>query len=276
MLLPEFKITRMVAAICLLLCGSCARQQQTASSDSASSSPPPSTAEPAPKPVVLRKMPAGKEFSGFLKDYSNLKPNPSLGENALTFSNPDEHKNLHKYIAMIVDPVQVYLASNADESKLPDKARGVGARYFHNALIEAVSTAFPVVDQPGPLVLRLRSAIIGVDVGGPVPAADKSANSADALDHAINIGKVGVEMELVDSETGEQIAAMVDRENLGADAEIGSVDFSKQEKYAAAREAFDGWAHRVREFLDAAEELSAEDAKRADQSYHPYGEPAAK
>jgi hypothetical protein len=218
-------------------------------------------------------MPAGKEFSGFLKDYSNLKPNPSLGGNALTFANADAKKNVHKYIAVIVEPVQVYLASNADESKLPDKARGVAAKYFHNALISAVSSAFPLADQSGPLVLRLRSAIIGVDVGGPIPPGDKSADGADGLDNAVNIGKVGVEMELVDSETGEQIAAMVDRENLGADAEIGSIDFSRQQKYAAAREAFDGWAHRVREFLDTAHELSADDAKRADQSYHPYGEP---
>jgi hypothetical protein len=174
-----------------------------------------------------------------------------------------------------VDPVQVYLASDADESKLPEKARGVGARYFHKALEGAVSSAFPIVDQPGPLVLRLRAAIIGVDVGGEIPAADKTANGEDALDRGINIGKVGVEMELVDSETGEQIAAMVDRENLGAGAEIGAVNFSRQEKYAAARDAFDGWAHRVRDFLDSAHELSAEDAKKADQSYHPYGEEAA-
>jgi hypothetical protein len=69
---------------------------------------------------------------------------------------------------------------------------------------------------------------------------------------------------------------MVDRENLGEGAVIGAVHFSRQEKYAAAREAFDGWAHRVRGFLDSAHELSAEDAKRADQSYRPYGEEAVK
>ena len=224
----------------------------------------------------VKKIPAGKEFSGFLKDYSNLKPNPNLDGNALTYVNADQQKNLHRYIAMIVDPVQPYLASDADESKFPEKARGVGARYFHNALVNAVSSAFPIVDQPGPLVLRLRSAIIGVDVGHQLPAADKSANPDDALDRAVNIGKVGVEMELVDSETGDQIAAMVDRENLGAGAEIGSLNFSRQEKWAAAREAFDGWAHRVRQFLDSAEELSPEDAKRADHSYHPYSEEAEK
>ena len=76
----------------------------------------------------------------------------------------------------------------------------------------AVSSAFPIVSQPGPLVLRLRAAIVGVDVGGEVPAADKAADGDNALDRMVNIGKVGVEMELVDSQTGEQIAAMVDRD----------------------------------------------------------------
>ncbi|MFL6352657.1 MAG: DUF3313 domain-containing protein [Bryobacteraceae bacterium] len=222
--------------------------------------------------IQLRKMAAGQEFSGFLKDYSNLKPNPSVGSNALSFAKSDARKNLHKYIAVIVEPVQVYLASDADESKLPDKARGVAARYFHKALIDAVSSAFPVTDEAGPLVLRLRSALIGVDIGADVSGAAKSSVSDGALDRTVNIGKVAVEMELVDSETGEQIAAMVDREPLGAGAEIGSVEFSKHEKWAAARQALDGWAHDVRIFLDDAEELSSEDAKRADESYQPYGQ----
>lgn len=256
------------AALSVLINASCNRQTPTQSSQVPSN---PETEQP----VVLKKMPAGKEFSGFLKDYSKLTSNPNLGNNALTFVNTDEQKNLHKYIAMIVEPVQVYLASDADESKLPDKARGAGARYFHKALTDAVSSAFPIADQAGPLVLRLRSAIIGVDVGGEVPAAEKSSNPDDALSRAVNIGKVGVEMELLDSETGEQIAAMLDRENLGAGAEIGAVHFGRQEKYAAAREAFDGWAHRVRDFLDSAHELTGDDAKRADQSYRPYGDAAA-
>ncbi|HZS54465.1 MAG TPA: DUF3313 domain-containing protein [Bryobacteraceae bacterium] len=265
------QLFQIAAVLGFVWSASCTRPTQTASSEVASSRT--TTNDTDGQQIVIKKMPAGKEFSGFLKDYSKLKPNPNVGENALTFVRADEQKNLHKYIAMIVDPVQVYLASDADESKLPDKARGVAARYFHNALVGAVSSAFPAADQPGPLVLRLRSAIIGVDVDGEIPAADKSADSENALDRAVNIGKVGVEMELVDSETGEQIAAMVDRENLGDGAQIGAVNFSRQEKYAAAREAFDGWARRVREFLDSAQELSSDDAKRADQSYHPYGEP---
>jgi len=256
------------AATALLICliVSCDRPRHTSISEGGAAA----SADADTEKIVLRKFPLDKQFAGFLSDYSSLKPSSEL-QNALTYVKLDEQKNLHKYIGMIVDPVQVYVASNVDESKLPEKGRGVAARYFHRALEKAVSSAFPILDRPGPLVLRLRSAIIGVDVGGAIPAADKSEDP-DALDRTINIGKVAVEMELVDSETGEQIAAMVDRENLGAGAEIGSATFSKQQKWAAAYEAFDGWAHRVRNFLDTAHELSGGDAQRADEFYRPYSE----
>lgn len=222
--------------------------------------------------VTLRKMPAGNEFSGFLKDYSHLKPNSTLDGSALTFVQSDSEKNLHRYIAIIVDPVQVYIASDADAAKLPKRAPGVGANYFGKALVAAVSSAFPVVEQPGPLVLRLRSALVGVDVGGTKPSGAKSSDTNDRSQHTVDIGKVGVEMELLDSQTGDRIAAMVDRENLGAGAEISSAQISDQEKWIAARRALDGWAHRVRSFLNAAHELSPEDAKRADQAYRAYSD----
>jgi hypothetical protein len=83
--------------------------------------------------------------------------------------------------------------------------------------------------------------------------------------------KVSVEMELVDSETGERIAAAVDKATLGAGAEVGSENFSRLERFNEAKSAFDQWAGRVREFLDSEHELSGEDAERALQSYRPYG-----
>jgi Protein of unknown function (DUF3313) len=230
----------------------------------------------APKPAAeskqgAKKIPAGQEFSGFLKDYSALKPNPKLEGNALTYASPDAQKNLRAYFAIVVDPIEVYIATDADESKLPDTSRRTLANYFHYALVKAVSEAFPVVDAPGPLVLRLRAALIGVDVGGEVAAGDVPAETSKPLERAVNIGKVGVEMELIDSQTGDRIAAMVDKSNLGAGAEVGAVNFSRMQKFAAAKEAFDEWASRVRQFLDAEHELTGEDAARADKAYQPYG-----
>jgi Protein of unknown function (DUF3313) len=229
----------------------------------------------APKPTestkpAVKKIPAGQEFSGFLKEYSALKPNPNLEGNALTYVSADAQKNLRSYFAIVVDPVEVYIATDADESKVPEASRQALTNYFQHALTKAVSDAFPVVEASGPLALRLRAALVGVDVGGAVGPGDVPAD-AKPLQRALNIGKLGVEMELVDSETGERIAAMVDRTNLGAGAEIGAEHFSRVQKFAAAKEAFNEWASRVREFLDSAHELTGEDAERADKAYQPYG-----
>ena len=220
------------------------------------------------KPTA-KKIPAGAETSGFLKNYANLKPVEGM-DGAVGYAATDAQKNLHKYIAVVIDPVEVYLATNADDAKLTDAARSAATEYFHAALVKAVSDAYPVVDQAGPLVLRLRAAVVGVDFGGEVAAADKDQDKEKSLPYTLNIGKVRVEMELVDSETGDQIAALMDSQNLGNGAEIGSANLVHQEKWAAAREAFDGWAGRVREFLNAKNELSADEADRSDKSYAPY------
>jgi hypothetical protein len=217
----------------------------------------------------VKKIPAGAQFSGFLKDYSQLKPNNALDGDMLTYVSADAKKNLRSYFAIVVDPIEVYVATDADEKKVNEDSRKALTSYFQHALTNAVSDAFPMVDKPGPLTLRLRVALVGVDVGGKVAAGAVGADSKP-LENALNIGKLGVEMELVDSQSGDRIAAAVDRTNLGAGAEVGAVNFSREEKFAAAKDAFDEWAGRLRAFLDSAHELKGEDLDRAEKSYKPY------
>jgi hypothetical protein len=222
-------------------------------------------------PPTVRKISPDQQFSGFLKEYSALKPNPNMDENALTYVNTDAQKNLRGYLAIVVDPIEVFIATNADATKISESSRAAVTTYFRHALTRAVSEAYPVVDAPGPLILRLRTALVGIDVGGAVAAGDLPAESKP-LAHALNIGKVGVEMELVDSVTGERVAALVDKAALGKGAEIGAERFSRVEKFAAAREAFDEWSWRVRHFLDVSMQLTGEDAARAVKSYQQYGD----
>ncbi len=221
--------------------------------------------EEATQGAAVRTMPASQQFAGFLKDYSKLQQNPQY-ESTMSFVNKDPAKNIHQYVAVIVDPPVLYLASDKNPKDLPDRGRTALAEYFQSSMTRAIQDAFPVVTHPGPLVLRLRTALVGVDVG-----AAGGQSQGEELERAVNIGKVGVEAEFVDSLTGEQIAAAVDRESLG-DAAIGSAGFTHEEKYRAAVEAVDGWAARLRAFLDSAHELSAEDAAKADKTYRPYGE----
>jgi len=224
-----------------------------------------SCSRPAPRASV-KKVPAGQEFSGFLSTYASLKPNPDF-ENTKSYVSGDPAKNIHKYVAVIVDPPEIYISTDADEKAFPDRGVAALKEYFQNAITGAVEDAFPVVQSSGPLVLRLRSAIVGIDVGQQLPADQKDANT---LERALNIGRVAVEVELVDSETGEQIAAAVDRQNLGEGATVGSATFSREEKFRAATQAFDGWAFRLRRFLDSANELSKDDIDRVEATNFPY------
>lgn len=221
----------------------------------------------------VKRVSAGSEFSGFLKDYSALKPNAGLGGDILTYVNADQAKHLRRYVAVTVDPVEVYLSANANPDKFQSKAAESLTRYFKRALERAVGDAFPVVEAPGPLVLRLRSAIVGVDTSDA--PGDTSVEESERLTNTAKIGNVRIEMELVDSETGERIAAAVDKAALGAGAEVGAYRFERIDKYMAARQAFDEWASRVREFLDSEHELSPKDAQRASDSYAPYGNTGA-
>jgi hypothetical protein len=234
-----------------------------------------STQPPAVPRITANRIPAGQEFSGFLKDYSALQPNPNV-ESALTYVSSDAQKNLRSYFAIVVDPVTLYVATDVDEGKVSEASVKAVTNYFEHALKQAVSDAFPIVEAPGPLTLRLRAALVGVDVGGAVPAGDMPAD-VGPLDHVLNIAKLRVEAELLDSETGERIAAIVDNANLGAGADVGAQYFSRVERFAAARDAFDQWAGRLREFLDSAHTLSGQDAERADKAYKPYSaRPASK
>ena len=212
---------------------------------------------------AVRILPQGKQYSGFLSDYSQLTQNPNL-ENAMTYVRKDPQHNVHHYVAIIVDPVQIYVATNADPKSISERGRVAITQYFQADIENAVRSAYPIVTEPGPLVLRLRSALVGVDVGSP-----GSEKGDSALERPVNIGAVKVEMELVDSETGEQIAAAVDQQSVG-DAVVGSDRFAREEKFRAATEAFDGWAARLRDFLDNANELSPEDIARTEKSINPY------
>jgi len=230
-------------------------------------SPAPAPA-PAPQSGDVEQIPAGSEYSGFLGDYSQLSPNPEV-EGAYTYVNDEEMNDLHTYVNMIIEPVKIYIASDTDPNTVPDAGRQAAARYFEHAIRNELIDAYRMVDEPGPATLRLRSAIVGVDSAGKAEPGEVP-EGVEALDQAIDISSVIIELELVDSETGERIAAAVDKANLGEGAKLEYSRVTKVEKAAAAKEAFDSWAARIRDFLDAAHELKGEDAKKADEAYQPY------
>ena len=80
---------------------------------------PESTPTEQPSRPLFQKMPADQETSGFLGDYSNLEPDPDLEGDTLGYVNEEAYEGLDDYIAIIVDPVEIYMATDVDESLIP-------------------------------------------------------------------------------------------------------------------------------------------------------------
>ncbi|MEE8303502.1 MAG: DUF3313 domain-containing protein [Candidatus Tectomicrobia bacterium] len=178
--------------------------------------------------------------SGFLRgDYSQLKKDPAA-EGALTWLAPKS--KLRQYKKFMVDPVIVHFAPDAEGTAIaPDKLKEL-SDYFHNQVVEKLSESrrYQVVKGPGPGVARVRIAITDIDKTTAV------ANIHPAMKlSGIGLGGAAMEAELVDSASGERLAAVVDSRSggrLGVTAGI--------KKFGHAEQVMEHWAERFVKRLD--------------------------
>ncbi len=186
--------------------------------------------------------------TGFLRDYSQLKP----GENeeaVLVYLKPGA--NFRAYDKIMIDPVEVWYSPDVEYKGIqPDQLKEL-TDYFHEAMVKAVSDAYPVVDQPGPGVLRLRAAITDVIPGKPVrgtltsilpPGIVISTGVKMVKGTYGSVGQTAIEVELLDSRTYERLGAAVDR-RAGTKAPFRG-------EWKDAKGAFDYWAQKLRQRLD--------------------------
>lgn len=188
--------------------------------------------------------------SGFIDDYSMLKPGGD-DRAALVYINPDV--DFKPYTKIMFERVTVMLSADADYKGIDPALFNELTVYYENALIDAVRTGYKVVDQPGPGVLRVRIAITDIKPSKPVSntlssiipvgivvAGVTKASSGDNL----GTGEAATEIVVVDSLSGEQLAAAVDRRQGGKSMFRG--------KWTDTKQAFDHWAKRFRQRLDEA------------------------
>ncbi len=163
----------------------------------------------APKPPV--------ESSGYLGDYSEFQRRDDSSE-ALIYIKPD--LELGRYNRVIIEPVAVALSADAADRAVNPAELMALSGYLHDALAIAMRGAYPVVEEPGEDVLRLRVAITDVIPTKPVrntvgtlfvPARLASAAKRKITGTDLFVGEVAIEAEVVDSQTGERLMALVDR-----------------------------------------------------------------
>ena len=212
------------------------------------------------------KKPAYTGHTGFLSDYSKLK---SEGDDSKIYIAKDV--DFSKYDKILLDRITVWYKGDAKYKGIdPTKLKAL-TDYFHDAIVKALGDAYPVVDTPGPDVLRVRIALTDIVPTKPeitvAMAVIPYATAADVVmggksGHSPYLGETAMEGELLDSVTHKQLGAYVDRKlgkkyhydlskgtkGIEAGAE-GYVDAYSTWGYAKA--AFDAWAKGFRERLDA-------------------------
>lgn len=195
------------------------------------------------------------KFSGFLSDYSKLKPVEGV-EGTLRYI--DTSANLRPYTKILIDPVQIFLTPNPDYHGLQPDALKRMTDGFQSAFQQAVVSGYQVVSNPGPDVLRARLAITGVQaVKPPLGATDFIPIKAifnvarDASGSAPMEAEMSAEIEVLDAK-GHVVAAAVSTRKAGKTLPQGAtITWNDLSAIANA------WARNFRAQLDMARGVAA-------------------
>ncbi|WP_262140484.1 DUF3313 domain-containing protein [Pseudomonas sp. Marseille-Q5117] len=100
------------------------------------------------------------QYSGFLKDYSQLKETKSpSGAEVMRWMDPK--LDINKFSSVYVEPSQLYPKPQATE-KIPQQTLNGITSYYDQALKRELSKSLPLATGPGPGVIVVRPAITAV------------------------------------------------------------------------------------------------------------------
>jgi hypothetical protein len=144
--------------------------------------------------------------SSFLGDYSRLRPD---GENRMRYRSP----RLKEYTSFIIDPVQM----RSRQGKLSPEERSRVAAYFRQSLSKSLrERGYNVTSTPGARTARVRVAITNVQESTWWQKVHPASSLAGA-----GRGGAAMEGEVVDSVSGEQLAATV-QAGVGSQFTVGN------------------------------------------------------
>ena len=200
--------------------------------------------------IVVANAAEKEKYSGFLKDYSSLKPGPKGGAKLRYLK---DGVDFGKYNKVMLDQVVFFLKKDAENKGIQAKEIQDITQAFHEAVAKALEGGYPIVSEPGPDVMRVRVAITNIEPSNP---AVSGVTTVMPIGLALSfvkkgvtgkhtgVGSAGMEAEILDSVSSDFIGAAVD-DRSGSKA-------SGLTKFGPAKEAFEFWAKRLRTFLDEA------------------------
>lgn len=173
--------------------------------------------------------------SGFLENYKALKPDPQVKGLYWWEKRGVDWKEYNK---LLIDPVQVRVDKSKSKRRLqPGEAKMLAAK-LRQAVVKALESYYPVVDKPGPGVLRLRAALVHVKPVNPAMNVMSTAIMMMPMD----VGEAAVESQFMDS-MSSQVLAEVLVVDEGSHSELTKV----WSRWDQVEDAFRDWAQMLKE-----------------------------
>ncbi len=197
---------------------------------------------------VARPVRPSAEFSGFLDDYSRLRPG-GRGEVALVYRDPAAPWT--SYDKVLFEPVTLWRSGRHSLDPVPEGDLFRLVADLESAVRRRLGDRFTLVDRPGAGVMRIRLAITEARASDPVldvlqaPGGETVASGAGPLDPETRkfIASARIEGEIRDARSDRLLAAGVDeRRRTGA---------PPLDTWADVDRALDFWAARTCARLEA-------------------------
>jgi len=197
--------------------------------------------------VTEQSKPDTVQQTGFLKDYSQLQPG-TKDQALLVYISPNARWS--QYTKVMIEPVTFWGDSS---SKVSVQDQQQLCSYYYNKLNEDLAKKFQLVDRPGPGVMTVRVALTDPTTATPVlRSVSVVVPQARLLNSVTNlatgsyafVGSAQSEAEIVDSQTGERLAAAVDKRSGGL-----SIKNADVWRWGDAQNAMDYWAQRMADRL---------------------------
>lgn len=186
------------------------------------------------------------EQSGFLGDYSELRDG-GKDEARYVYINPSA--DFAKYTKVKLAPVTVWRSETSQLNEVASAEIKELSDHLYSSVHAALSEDYQIVDSNGADVMLVRVAMteaVGasqvmnsvstiIPIGLVASAGKKLATGSHAF-----VGKAAVEMEILDSSTGERLAAAVD-ERAGSKG--------VESEWTQVKKTYDFWADKLQDRL---------------------------
>lgn len=267
-------ITTIMSLIVLAYGNAVAADAPQVQPDTAQATAPAPSSTQAEVPAPETRQLSGYKYSGFLSNYSMLKPAPD-GSDAMSWRKSGV--DFKTYDKIIVERLNFFYKEDADYKGIDPTELKALADYFHETFVKEVGSAYPLVAEPGPGVLRVRVALTDIVPNKPAVSvvtlvvpyltfADLGTSAVAKGGPGSNfyVGHTTIEAEFLDASTNEQVAAYIDRyypKKYDVDFKKGPVGvvthgfgqyFKAYTTWSYTKDAFDYWAHKLRQKLDEA------------------------